>query len=131
MLESPWISSFNIKPEPELEYIVVITYLPLKSYLSFFEFFKHVRFVQEQLQQTHGFIGFKLRADILTKKSYTMSVWEDAGSLKKFITSGTHGDLMSNCPEYLGDDRKFITVFIPGSDYPPCWEWAMEKLKNN
>lgn len=60
-----------------------------------------------------------------------MSVWEDAGSLKKFITSGTHGDLMSKCPEYLGDDRKFITVFTPSSDYPSFWEWAMEKLKNN
>lgn len=128
MPETPWISPFKIKPDPEKEYITVITYLPIKSYISLLEFFKQVRLVQEQLQRAHGVVAIKLRVDILTKKSYTMSVWEDTGSLKKFLSSGAHGELMKNNLGYLGEDRKFVTVSIPGKDFPPSWEWAYRVL---
>lgn len=131
MPETPWISPFNIKPEPDKDYIAQITYLPLTSYIHFPNFFKHVKLVQNQLQKTHGLIGFKVRADILTKKAYTMSVWEDAMSLKNFINSGAHKDTMKESTEYLGKDRKFVTVFIKGSEFPPSWDWAIKMLKAN
>ena len=60
MPETPWISPFKIKPDSEKEYIAVITYLPIKSYVSIFEFFKHVRIIQQQLNKAHGLVAFKL-----------------------------------------------------------------------
>ncbi|MGB3365482.1 MAG: hypothetical protein WBB48_11980 [Thermodesulfobacteriota bacterium] len=131
MPETPWISPYKIEPEPEKDYITVVTYLPLTSYLSFPNFFKHMQLIQKQLQQSHGVIGFRMRADILSKRNYTISVWEDAKSLKNFITSGAHGETMAEVPDYLGEDRKFVTVFIKGKEFPPSWDWAMQKLKEN
>ncbi|MEM7007761.1 MAG: hypothetical protein AAF462_01350 [Thermodesulfobacteriota bacterium] len=131
MPQTPWISPFKITPEPDKEYITQITYLPVRSYLDFPGFFADVEKVQAQLQKSHGVIGFKLRADILSKKAYTISVWEDAKSLKEFITSGVHKEVMASDAKYLGDDRKFVTVFIKGSEFPPTWEWVFKTLKEN
>lgn len=131
MPETPWISPYKIKPEAQKDYAVQITYLPLTSYKYFPKFFRDVEKVQIQLQQSQGIVGFKLRADILAKKAYTLSVWEDARSLKNFITSGKHKKTMNESPVYLGKDRKFVTVFIKGSQFPPSWEWAMKMLKEN
>ncbi len=130
MPETPWISPFKITPGPDKDYVTVITYLPITSYFRFPEFFRDVRAVQDQLNKSYGLIGFKLRADILAKKTYTLSVWEDAASLKKFITSDAHKETMAKNPDYLGVDRKFVTTFIKGSDYPPSWDWAMKRLKD-
>lgn len=129
MPETPWISPYKIEPEHDKDYVAVVTYLPLRSFLNFPNFFKHVELVQKQLHQSHGVIGFKLRADIFTKKTYTISVWEDMKSYKNFVTSGEHKDIMAQVPDYLGEDRKFVTVFIKGSEYPPSWEWVMKMLK--
>lgn len=131
MAETPWISPFKIEPESDKDYLAVITYLPIKSYLNFSTFFKDVGKIQDQLQKSYGLVGFKLRADILSKKTYTLSVWEDSKSLKKFLTSGAHGQIMTEPPDYLGSDRKFVTVFIKGQDFPPSWDWAMKMLKEN
>ncbi|GJM15820.1 MAG: hypothetical protein DHS20C13_11470 [Thermodesulfobacteriota bacterium] len=131
MPETPWISPYKIEPEADKDYIAVITYLPLNSYLNFPNFFKQSGLIQKQLHKSHGVVGFKLRADILSKKIYTMSVWEDAKSLKNFITSGAHKDIMADVPSYLGKDRTFATVFIKGSEFPPSWEWAIKMLKEN
>ncbi len=109
----------------------MITFLPITGYLRFPEFFRDVRAVQDQLHKSYGLIGFKLRADILSKKTYTLSVWEDAASLKKFITSDAHRETMAKNPDYLGADRKFVTTFLKGRDYPPTWQWAMKRLKEN
>jgi hypothetical protein len=43
MPESPWISSFDIEPEPEREYSLVITYLPLKNYFSLRQSLVHMK----------------------------------------------------------------------------------------
>ena len=131
MPETPWISPFKIKPEPDRDYLAVITYLPLRSYFDFPKFFNDVQKVQAQLHKAHGVVGFKLRADILSKKSYTLSIWEDAKSLREFITSGAHKDLMASDAKYLGDDRKFVTVFLKGGEYPPSWDWAFKMLREN
>ena len=131
MPETPWVSPYKIEPDYAKDYLAVITYLPLKSYLSFPSFFKHTQLIQNQLHKSHGVVGFKLRADILTKKAYTISVWEDAKSLKNFITSGAHKDIMSQVPDYLGKHRKFVTVFIKGSEFPSSWDWAMKMLEEN
>lgn len=131
MAETPWISPFKIEPESDKDYLAVITYLPIKSYLNFSAFFKDVGEIQKQLQKSYGLVGFKLRADILSKKTYTLSVWEDTKSLKKFITSGAHGELMSKPPDYLVVDRKFVTVFIKGRDFPPSRDGAFKMLKEH
>ena len=131
MPETPWISPFKINPESDKDYVAVITYLPITSYFKFPAFFKHVRAIQKQLHKSYGLVGFKLRADILTKKAYTLSVWEDTKSLRNFITSGEHGNMMKETPDYLGKDRKFVTVFIKGKDFPPSWQWAHKMLNEN
>jgi len=131
MPETPWISPFKIDPEPDTDYLAVITFLPIKSYLSFSTFFTDVGKIQNQLQKSYGLVGFKFRVDLLSKKTYTLSVWEDAKSLRNFITSDAHKETMAKVPQYLGDGRKFVTVFIKGSDFPPSWDWALKLLIEN
>jgi len=131
MPETPWISPYKIEPEADTDYLTVITYIPLTSYLKFPTFFKHAGLIQEQLHKSNGLIGFKIRADILTKNTYTISVWQDIKSYRDFVNSGNHKEIMDQEPEYLGENRKFVTVFIKGSEFPPSWQWALSKLKEH
>jgi quinol monooxygenase YgiN len=126
-----WINPNNIDPEQEREYIALVTYLPLTGYFKFPSFFKYVSRIQVQLRTAPGLIGYKLRADILTKKTYTVSVWEDRDSLFSFVGSGAHKKTMAEIPGYLGKDRKFVEVKIKGREIPPGWDWVFQVLSEN
>ena len=120
----------NIVPEPEKEYLAMITYLPVNGYLNFPGFFKDVSAVNTQLLKAKGLIGFMLRAEILTKNAYTVSVWEGRDSLLSFIGSGNHKEIMSKTPAYLSDNRKFIEFKIKGGEIPPSWERVFQIVKD-
>jgi len=75
MVTLPWQSL--AAAEVGHEYLVVITYLPRKSYWSIFSFYRLVRSIQKQLKSSRGLVGYSMRMQVLGKKAWTLSVWAD------------------------------------------------------
>src|SRR2546428_12368939 len=115
MVEARWISFADV--EPAREYLALITYLPRKRYWSTFSFIRQSNPVQKQLKGLRGLIGYSLRAQLLGKKAWSVSVWEDERALIEFFGKSPHADTMKNVG--LGAERKFARWTPLGSDIQP------------
>src|SRR5438128_7581284 len=88
MVEARWISFADV--DPAREYLALITYLPRKRYWSIFSFIRQSNAIQKQLKGSRGLIGYSLRAQLLGKKAWTVSIWEDARALIEFVGKSHH-----------------------------------------
>ena len=121
-MDAPWKSLAPVRPEAE--YLVLLTYLPLKSYLKIPRFLLFTFQIQGQLNKTPGAIGYSLRAKILSCKFWTLSVWEDDSALTDFIVRQPHGNVMKALAPHLGA-TKFTRWKVRGSAVPVRWDDAM------
>jgi hypothetical protein len=126
MVEARWISFADA--DPAREYLALITYLPRKRYWSIFSFIRQSNAIQRQLKSSRGLIGYSLRAQLLGKKAWTISVWEDEGALLEFVEKSPHVDTMKKVG--LGEARRFVRWKLLGSDVPPKWEDALAHLRD-
>jgi hypothetical protein len=78
------------------------------------------------LKSSRGLIGYSLRAQLLAKNAWTVSVWEDERALIEFVGKSPHVDTMKKVG--LGVERKFVRWKLLGSDIPPKWEDALAHL---
>ncbi|MFI5339786.1 MAG: DUF3291 domain-containing protein [Candidatus Methylomirabilales bacterium] len=120
----PW-KTFR-KAEPGREYLVLLTELPLKSYLAIPRFLLFTRQVQQQLSNAPGLIGYSLLARPLRKQSWTLSVWESEKALMELVHAMPHHTVMAALRPAMGPTR-FIRWMIHGKGYPPTWEDALAR----
>jgi hypothetical protein len=125
MVEASWVSLGDIVPTRE--YLALITYLPRKSYWSIFSFLRQTNAIRKQLNASPGLIGYSLRAQLLGKKAWTLSVWQDENALSEFVGRSPHADTMKNVS--LGKQRKFVRWKLMGSQVPPKWDEALKQLE--
>ena len=124
MVEARWVSFVDV--DPAREYLALITYLPRKSYWSIFSFIRQSNAIQKQLKGSRGLIGYSLRAQLLGKKAWTLSVWEDERALNEFVRESPHVDSIRKVS--LGEARKFVRWKLLGSEVPPKWDDALAHL---
>ena len=126
MPEKKW-QSFA-KPNPDKEYLALISYLPLKSFWKLPTFLSYTLAIERQLKESRGIIGYSLLAHLLFKKFWTLSVWEDEGALMEFVRKGEHKETMIGLRGRLGN-TKFVKWKVRGSEIPPPWEHAFRHLE--
>ncbi len=122
MPATPWKALRQ--PEPDHEYLVMLTYLPLGRLSRLPRFGRWVRRIQRQLDRTEGLVGYSLLARPLRSKYWTLSVWEDDEALGRFIREPPHRDAMVELPNYLSGFRTTRWTAL-GSVLPPGWEDAL------
>src|SRR5207249_12219868 len=66
------------------EYVVLLSYLPLKKFRTIPKFLRATSKIEKQLSESQGIIGYSLHAELLKKKVWTLSGWEDRKSLVAF-----------------------------------------------
>jgi hypothetical protein len=76
--------------DAEREYLVVLTYLPLRHLLRLPAFLRHLLKVKRQLAGVQGLLGYSLLAKPLRSKYLTLSVWDDEATLAEFVTRAAH-----------------------------------------
>ena len=76
------------------EYLVLLTYLPLKGYRRMLTLMRRSRAVSHQLAKTPGLIGFTFRAKLFRHRFWTLSAWEDEKALMEFVGKVPHLDTM-------------------------------------
>jgi len=108
------------------EYIALLSYLPLKSYLRIPLFFRFTYDIYRQLLASSGAVGFSLRAKVLSREFWTLSVWESDRALMEFVANMPHGKIMKALAPHIGAVA-FTRWKMLGSGIPPRWDDAMHR----
>ncbi len=122
----PW-KSF-VTPESDREYTALVSFLPLNKFGALPKFMRYTFQTQRQLAASEGLIGYSMDANILGKKFWTLSVWEDAEALRSFVRRAPHEKIMK---DLLPDMRQteFVRWKAKGSSVPPDWGAAKERVR--
>ena len=76
--------------DPNEEYLVQITYLPLRSFWKIIKFLRLTQAIQKQLERSSGLVGYSLQNKIISHKFWTLSAWESQKDLSLFIVAMPH-----------------------------------------
>jgi hypothetical protein len=123
-MDIPWKSLGAI--DPDREYVVLLSYLPLTRFSKMLLFFRYTGQINEQLRATRGAMGYAMRAKVLTKEFWTLSVWESDRALMDFVVKVPHNDAMTEISPFMGP-TKITRWRSKGSELPPRWDAAMQR----
>ena len=125
MADRPWES---IAPAGDREYLALASFLPLKRYRKIPAFLRLARQVVTQLRRSGGLIGFSFRVKFLSRRFYTLSVWEDERALMDFVAGNPHVGTMQTLGPHMGPTR-FVQWTVRGPGVPPSWREALRRLE--
>ncbi len=121
-----WKSS--VVADSEREYLALLSYLPLKTFRMIPKFLKYTFGIERQLRETSGLIGYAVHAEFLSKRFWTLSVWEDQRSLIEFVSKLPHSQVMVNLAPHMGQ-TKFTEWSVKGSEVPPGWDEGKRRME--
>jgi len=124
MRATPWKTVQQ--PVPTREYVALLSQLPLESFRALPAFLSYTREIEGQLKRAPGLIGYSMKARLLRKVFWTLSVWESVAALKAFVDEPPHGDVMAALRGKMGRTR-FVQWRIAGFQCPPSWEHALKR----
>ncbi len=125
MPASPW-RTFG-SPDPNGDYLVLLSYLPLKSYGRVLPFFVYTAQVVKQLAAAEGLVGYSLLARPLSKRFWTLSVWKNGEALRTFVQHPPHLRIMAALAPHM-DQTRFVRWTVKGSQLPIPWDDALRRL---
>jgi len=124
MPATPW--SVRRLPDPGREYLVLLSFLPLRRFRDFPAFVRHDARITRQLSGARGLIGYSKLGRPWVKRFWTLSAWEDEAALAAFIHAGPHVRAMSELRPRMGPTR-FVRWTLPGAALPPTWDDALRR----
>ncbi len=83
-------------------------------------FWRHVRHVFTTMEQHDGLVGYAVRRELFGNKGWTISVWQDEESKKKFVDSKPHREAIKNGLPAL-TKTIFISLPINAKQLPMKW----------
>lgn len=123
-MDSPWKTL--VPADKTSEYIALLSYLPLKKYRAIPRFLQFSFQIQKQLRDTPGVIGYSLRAKLVSRDFWTLSVWENEKALRDFVAKVPHGEAMKAMIPHMGPS-KFTQWKVNASALPLRWEEAIKR----
>lgn len=126
MPKLPWTSSKNAAA-PEQKYLVMASFLPLKSLATTVRFMRYVMAIRKQLRTAEGMIGYALWAKPMSKRYWTLSVWRNEETLQRFMATLPHAHVMKDLRPRM-NPTKFVRWNVPGSAAHPTWDEALARL---
>jgi hypothetical protein len=115
------------RADPDREYLALLSFLPLKSYRKIPRFIKYTAEIERQLSESRGLVGYSLQAQLLSRRFWTLSVWEDEQALMEFVARSPHGPIMESLLPHMGQ-TKFTRWMIRGAALPPDWSEAKRRM---
>ncbi len=96
----PW-RSFKLA-DPENQYLVLLSYLPLKHSWRIPQFVLHTACIMDQLRKSSALLGYSLRAELRAKRFWTLSAWQDEAALQMFVRTQPHSHTMNAMVPRMG-----------------------------
>lgn len=125
MLPTPW-KSFAA-PRADKEYVALLSFLPLKRYGKIPKFARLTMETMSQLAKSRGLIGYSLGAELLRKRFWTLSVWEDHQALRDFVEQIPHSRIMQDLAPHMGK-TEFAQWTVRAAEIPIPWPTARQHL---
>ena|SRR2546427_11871055 len=122
-----WVSL--AQPEPDREYVALVSYLLLREPRELPVFLRHVEAIRKQLSASRGLIGYSLRADFPERQFWTLSIWEDGATLEEFVHGAPHVGIMKTLRPHMAK-TKFVRWKTLWSSLAPTWEDALARLED-
>jgi hypothetical protein len=113
--------------QPDREYVVLASYLPLTKFDRTPYMLRHSRTIRAALANAPGLVGFSMRAKVPSKQYWTLSVWDNDVALGAFVGKSPHVDVMALMKPDVGT-TKFERWTIAGTDPLPTWDEALRRL---
>ena len=118
-----------VAPEKDREYTALVSFLPLNKFGALPKFMRYAFQTQRQLAGRLRGAGRVLHdANIAGKESWTLSVWEGAEALRRFVHRTPHDDVMKDLLADMGE-TKFVRWKASGSSVQPDWDAAKERVR--
>jgi hypothetical protein len=124
MLPMPW-KGFR-EPQEGNEYVAMLSVLTLESYWTMPRFIQFMLATQRQLKNSRALIGYSLCAELLRKRFYTLSVWEDRQALMDFVEEIPHSEIMQKLKPHMGKSR-FVEWKVRAAEIPIQWKVALKR----
>ena len=122
----PWKSFAAI--ERDREYHAILSYLPLNKWRALPRFFRYTSLIRRQLADSEGLVGYSSDANVLSRDFWTLSVWQDRESLRRFVQRNPHGRVMTDLLPDMGQ-TEFLHWEVDGASVPPDWEEAKRRMR--
>src|SRR3974377_2275082 len=100
MADLPW--SVHSDAAPERDYVALLSYLPLRSAWRIPWLVLYMLRIRRQLRASSGLVGYALRAQLVAKRFWTLSAWEDEAALQDFVVAPLHVAVMKALAPYMG-----------------------------
>lgn len=113
--------------DSEREYFALLSYLPLKRYRAVPKFLRYTLQIEGQLRSSRGLLGYSLQAQLMSRRFWTLSVWEDEGAMMEFVYKLPHSEVMTKLAPEM-EQAKFTRWQIQGDDLPPDWNEAKKRM---
>jgi hypothetical protein len=87
--------------------------------------------IMKQVDSAPGIVGWSLGANLLRLEFYTLSVWEDAENLRRFVHDGDH---LASLAQFEGAMRRksiFVYYTVLGRDLPLAWPDALARQEKH
>jgi heme-degrading monooxygenase HmoA len=121
---SPWRS---LRPaDPNREYLVLLSFLPLKRLWRVPSFLIRTTRITRQLERSPGLVGYSLNARPLTGRFWTLSVWDNESALQAFVNAAPHVETIRALIPHMGPTR-FVRWTVLGAHLPVRWDEALRR----
>ena len=122
----PW--SQRSIADPAREYIAFTSAFHLKSFWRVPAFIRRANKIMKQADAAPGIVGWSLGFNLFTLDFYTLSVWQDNESLRRFVREGEHLISLTEFEHDLRRSTTFVHYKLLGRDVPAKWKDALERL---
>jgi len=112
----------------EKKYVHAATFLPLKGWRYMIPFQLMTSRVLKQAKQSHGMVHYAVKADFPKKHFWTLSIWKDIDSMRKFVMTESHITAMKKFEEWAGEGSAFVDWTSSSNSID--WKEAMTRLQN-
>lgn len=125
---TPW-QAFS-QPDPRRQYVALLTYLALQHGWQTPLLLWHTTRIARQLRHSRGLVGYSLRSELLSRRFWTLSAWEDELALQAFVRTLPHARIMKMMAPRMRANS-FIRWMVKGSELPLSWADALRRLQAN
>ncbi|MGD0637509.1 MAG: hypothetical protein ABSA72_05675 [Nitrososphaerales archaeon] len=121
------IATSTASKEGGSPFLVVATYLPLRSYANVISFVRPSGRIEAQLRASKGAIRYALLTDIPHKRFWTVSVWSGDEAMSLFSRSEPHRTAMKKFYEWGTEEAGIAEWSSNGGTID--WDEAETKLR--
>jgi hypothetical protein len=125
----PWKQRATV--DPKREYVAFTSRFFLKSLRRVPAFLSSSVRIMRQADAASGIVGWSLGMDLFRLEFHTLSAWENADSLRRFVRDGSHRAALESFEQDMRRKSIFVYYEVFGRDIPLTWKDAIARQQRH